>query len=263
MKRIIFFSIIIATAFFISCNTDEIDVFGEQDYVYFNIDDNYGALRDDNGFIKMQCSFALNPDKTITEMIYQLPIKVAGLPQGYNRPVTFEVVDSLTTAVQGEHYSLLQESDSQISEGETEGVMQIKVLKTPEMDDEIFKLAIKIVDNENLKAGPEPLVIVSLSNTYDKPSWWSSWGPLKSFTRVKCGLWLEYMEVSDGSNPWDVEPYIYYIDDQNGDGLPDKRTNESAQYESVRLFIEWLKKGDENGNPYIDENGQLVVDTFL
>ncbi len=262
MKKIAILSIVFFSLTYISCKVDEIDTFGQDDYVYFPFltDAQNEEEQDENGLMRREFTFALETDQALTQKEFSVLVNIAGTTKPVDRYISYQVIDSLTTAVEGTHYELLPETASVIPANSAQGVFSLKALKTPEMDSEIFRLAIKIVDNQDLKAGATSGTIISLSNIFDKPIWWRSWLGLGEFTQTKGRLWFEFMGVTDGSNPWDVEPYIAWVD--YGSGTLQRVDNVPARHESIRLFALWLAEGDENGDPYIDENGELVLDTF-
>lgn len=258
MSKIKILILIAMVAAISACSIDEIDVFGDADYVYFPIEDRVSDVVNDNGFLEMGYTFVFE-EESKHDIVYSMHVKMAGTPKPENRTISFHVVDSLSSATEGVHYELLPASESTIPAGEVNGEIKIKLLKTPEMNNSSVQLAITIIDNETLKAGAQPSASIEYSNFLLKPDWWITWY-LGEFTVVKGVLWFEFMNVKNGENPWSVEPYIRYATDS--DGNPVATLDQTAARQSVQRFVNWLQKGDQNGNPYVDENGNLVIDTF-
>lgn len=263
MKSIL--SIIISLLIFTACQIDEIKPFGEQDYAYFDIDDKDGVLLDKNKFLMQDYSFLLEFDETIESSIINYPTRIAGTAKNYERHHSIQVVDSLTTALQGVHFELLPETEHTISEGSTTGLIKLKLLKTPDMAHEVYQLAIVIVDNDELKAGPTNRLILSFHNTMEKPYWWPSPQSdlnIGEFTITKCLLWMRFHELLDGSDPWEREPYATWRQNKPGEGDFFWNPNNQQRALSVSQFIRFIEEGDKNGQDYIDENGNKVLDTI-
>lgn len=259
MNKIIIVSLIVVLAVFSACSIDEIDTFGSEAYVYFPIENERLETIDEYGYLEKNYTFIFEEEEAITEKVFELPVKLAGTTVDEDRTIAFEIVDSLSSAQEGVHYELLSETESIIPAGAVDGIIKVTLLKTAEMDETMFNLAIKIIDSDDLKAGPQDASVISYSNYLLKPNWWNSWF-LGDFTVEKCVLWFEFMDVYDGSDPWAVEPYIIWKKNNAGEDIP--WSNDTARKQSVQMFVLWLEEGDESGNPYIDENGMKVVDTI-
>lgn len=265
MKKIlIYFTIILCTAFN-ACTIDEIDTFSTEDYAYFDIDDQEGKLIGDYGYILQQYTFALESDQNTTEKTVTYPVTFAGSPKSNDRYVSVVVIDSLTTATEGLHFDLMSDSENIIPAGEMIGKMALKVYKTEDMDTERYQIALNIVDNDLINAGPKKKLLLTVSNQFEKPNWWydDPWSNeyIGEYTVTKCRLWMIFHDVLDGSDPWGKEPYVkwtYSYWSEKYIWVPVS----SKRLESIRLFALWLAEGDENGDPYIDENGIEVLSTL-
>ncbi|WP_430815950.1 DUF4843 domain-containing protein [Carboxylicivirga sp. RSCT41] len=259
MNKLIIVSLVILLAVVSACSIDEIETFSSEAYVYFPIENERLENIDDFGYLEKNYTFIFESEQAVSEKLYELPVKIAGAAIDKDRKIAFAVVDSLSSAKEGVHYELVSETESIIPAGVVDGTIKVMLLKTAEMDETMFDLAIKIIDSDDLKAGPQDAIIIKYSNFLLKPNWWNTW-TLGEFTIAKCVLWLNFMGVDDGSDPWAVEPYIIWKKNNAGDDIP--WANETARKQSVQMFVLWLEEGDENGDPYIDENGMDVVDTI-
>lgn len=244
-----------------ACSIDEIEVFADVDYVYFPIANPILEVVDDNGYLEKHYTFVYS-NVGVNEEVFSLPIQLAGLPNTTDRNVSFQVNDEYSTAIEGTHFELLSANESFIPANQIDGNIRIKLLKTPEMANQNFKIAIDISDNEYLKAGPQGSCVLNVSDFLTKPSWWGiSYNSfLGEFTMKKCALWFKYMDVSYGVDPWEFEPYVKVSENSDGDII--YVADDSTRRQSVQAFVLWLMEGDENGDPYMDENGVLVTDTI-
>lgn len=260
MKKIFTYCTLIFSIMFNACTVDDIDSFGDQEYINFDIDDNYGALIDENGYVKQDYSFAFEIDQSLNEKVFSLPVMIAGIPKTYDRTFSVQINDTLSTAEEGVHFELFADADNVILAGEETGLFRIKVKKTDDMDTTSYKLAFSIVDNNVIKSGWKSNVVLTISNGMEEPEWWPSFPSIGYFTKTKGRLWMAFHGVMDGTDPWLVEPYVEWGYDwqQNWVATPSR----SARTTSVRLFVIWLEQGDKDGNPYYDENGDLVLDTI-
>jgi len=262
MKNLLIYSVLILCTLFSACSIDEIESFGNEDYVYFDIDDNEGDYIDENGYLKQQFTFALEIDQTLTEKIVDFPVKIAGIPAASDRNFSVEIIDSLTTAIEGVHFDLVPETENFILSGEETGTFHLQLYKTEDLNTAAYKIAVDIVDNGIVNVGPRGKLILSVSNILEEPLWWEDHDYyLGYFTVQKARLWMIFHGVMDGSDPWNIEPYSEWVylswsDEWRFEAVYSKRM------ESIRLFALWLAKGDEDGNPYIDENGDEVLSTF-
>lgn len=263
MKKIFTYCALIISIMFTACEIDEFDTFGEEDFLGIDIDDNHGELIDGNGYLIQLYTFALEKDPTTTEQILNYSVKIAGMPDDVDRPFAVKLTDSLTTAIEGTHFEILEE-DNIISAGETTGTISIKVMRTATMKTESYKIALTIIENDYMKAGPDKKLIITVSDKFEKPLWWYSTyseSNIGVFSVRKAQLWFKFHDLYDGTDPWLVEPFAEWAENYYTK-IWEMKANRGLQMENARLFVAWLNQGDENGDPYYDENGILVVDTI-
>ncbi|MDE5422864.1 DUF4843 domain-containing protein [Ancylomarina sp. DW003] len=229
-----------------SCTQDDTMTYGDLNYIYFEEE----AV--DGVFPSTYFSFVFEED-ALTEKMLELPVIAAGKLAENDRLFSYQIVDSLTTAVEGVHFTI--DPASQIMPANAvEGNLLVKLLKTADMETVEYKLGLEIVSSDLFTAEMSTVMEISFSNFFAEPDWWydgSYYNPsLGAFTQVKGLLWLEFMGVTDGSNPWAVPPFI----NEWGYG---ERAKRQLSRES---FIRWLEVSP--GAPYYDENGELVLDTL-
>lgn len=223
-----------------SCKKDGLQFFDESNYLYID-------LVKDAALPFPQRSFTFTFDSPdVMEKSFQIPVKFAGRTATADRTFKISLVDSLTTAVNGTDFEISPDNQK-IEAGQKAGYITVKLKRTEKMKTATFNLVLKIEDNENFKPGHLPLVKVMVSDRLIKPEWWlaSHNRFLGNYSDLKCRLWLEFMKVSDGSDPWGIPYYqsfyfngtvnVYFVSD-----APAKS--------SVLAFKNWLRT--EKGDPF-------------
>lgn len=251
MKSRSIITIILLVLVFFSCSKDEIDTYGDTNYIFFE------KIGEDGEYPVQDFTFVFE-NETIMEKIVEIPVTYTGRFYGTDRDFSIEVVDSLTTATEGVHF-VIENKDGQKIEKNTEGGNAlIKVLRTEDMTEDVFQIGIRLVENNAFKIGQNNTILLNISDLFNEPDWWPVQNGfssnLGSFTVVKATLWLKFMGVTDGSDPWAVEPYGYT--NEYGSISP----VEAERKSSVVSFINWLSESE--GAPYYDENGTLVLLTI-
>lgn len=242
MKNI--FIALIGTLFFSACSIDEIDTFDSHNYLSFES-------------TSLSYTFAFS-DASVTSYDYEVPVVYAGRYADHD--ASFVVVPKVegSTALQGVHYELLDASDNVIPAGKNRGTAKIRLLRTEEMKDETFSLKLYIQENENFKPGITDSMVVNITDRLVKPDWWV-YTPytrfLGNYTETKLRLWFEFMGVTDGSDPFDTEEYVQWLDYGTG-VFSYKSYRDSAVKPKVAEFRDWLIR--EKGNPVDEATGRPV-----
>ena len=95
-----------------------------------------------------------------------------------------------------------------------------------------------------------------------KPDYWV-WDPydhyLGSYSSMKFRLWLEFMNVSDGTNPFETDKYIQWTDRGTGNFIY-KNYRESEVKTTVLEFRQWLY--NEKDNPYDEDLKAPVAESL-
>lgn len=254
MKKIayIFASLIACT--FASCSTDEIDKFVNNNYVYF---DDTNAVGDS---LKSKFTFTFSGDD-VKEALYTCPVYYYGRNIENTANFAVEVIPELTTAVEGTHYKKIEASDLVFEPKSNKSVFKVQLLRTADMKDNTYTLAVRLVDNGTFQVGPVACLMIDINDKLVKPDWWV-YTPHNRFfgnyTNTKLLLLLEYMGVSDGSDPFDTDEYTYMSDRGTGNYIY-KEIRDAAIRPVASAFRQWLIS--EKGNPK-DENGNFVINTL-
>jgi len=237
-----------------ACSEDEMMYYGDTNFVYFEREGEDGALP------IQRYTFLLEDDAT-NEKEVEIPIILIGSFTEADQLVGVEIVDSLTTAEAGKHYQL-NDAKQVFYPNSMNGNLIVNALRVPEMKDSVFTIGLKIISNEAFNAAQNNVLILEISDLFVKPDWWpleyTNTGNLGEFTVAKATLWLKFMGISDGSDPWAVPPYVaYYNHYADGWGW---HPSKADRVSSLNSFILWLRESE--GAPYYDENGELVLSTF-
>ncbi len=252
-KNILFLMLFIVGA--ISCTENDIMTYGEQDYIYLQ-----GWETREPGEV-LQTSFTfLFEDESVTEKIFEIPVMVLGKMSSTDRLFSINVVDSLTTAVEGTHFSI--DASSQIIQANsTEGSIKVNLIKTADMKDTDYQLGLELISSDNFAVGVSTVLKITYSDFFAEPDWWlyqlsDSYAHLGPFTQAKAILWLQYRGVTDGSNPlieYKSDNYNEWIGGYNY--FPTE-----VVWAHINGFKYWLET--DSGGPYYDENGDLIFETF-
>ncbi|WP_421918532.1 DUF4843 domain-containing protein [Marinifilum sp.] len=225
-----------------ACNTDDPIEYIGVDYVYFESEEEEGTL--------LEKSFTfLFEEETTTSKELEIPVAASGMLVDSDRLFSISIIDSLTTATEGTHFSI-DPAKLVIKAGEINGNVLVTLNRTAEMKDTVYTIGIELSKNDQFDRGFRTVCKVKFSDLFLEPEWWySSWQNIGPFTTTKGLLWLEYHEVTDGSDP--IE--IYYDDDF---GMYARE-----EFNAIKEgFKQWLTNHPEA--PIYDENEDLVASTL-
>ena len=246
MKNIKFIIICLwAVMMLASCKKDTLMFFDDNNYLYVN-------LTKETTQVYPQRSFTFTfAAESMKEKLFQVPVKFAGRLSDKDRSFKVSVIDTLTTAVNGEDFEIVSD-DQKILAGQSEGFIELKLKRTAKMKTATYTIAFKIEDNENFKSGQQPIAKVLVSDRLIKPEWWVAQHVrlLGTYSNLKCLLWLEYMKVNDGTDPWAAPYYM-------GLTFNVLTINEAKAKSSVLSFKNWLRT--EKGDPYDAELKNTVI----
>lgn len=225
--------------------TQDLQLFEENRYVSLDLEKNK------KGFAEYSYTFQYLPAES-EETEISVPVTLAGRIPDETQNFSIRVVDSLTTATQGTHYSL-DSTRNIIPAHSSKGQIYVKLKKTEDMSDISYTIGLEITDNENFSYGTNRLVVITFSNRLEKPEWWytDAKANIGYYTQRKLALWFEFWKITDGSDPWeDYKEWKYnrWIWD---------RDRAAADKE---MFEAWL---NEKPKEYVtDEYGDLVILTL-
>ncbi len=244
MKKILYITLCVIAVLETSCSTDEIEYFDSNNYIYFN-----ESVESGEDYPSLSYSFTFQ-ESSVKEVTYEIPVKYAG--RFINKDATFkwEVVDSLTTAIAGQQYELLDAGQQYISANDSIGKAKIKLLRSADMTSKSYDIVLQLVANENFRVGPVDRIKITVTDQLVKPDWWTS-SPyiryLGVYSPTKLKLWLEFMGVMDGSNPFETSKYVQWLDYGSGNYIY-KVYKDSEIKTTVAAFRTWLI--NTKGNPY-------------
>jgi hypothetical protein len=246
MKKLLYITLCIVVTVFSSCSKDEVDVFDSNNYLSFK-----------SSTISYTFTFQ---DASVTDTLYKVPVQYAGRYMDKDAAFQWKVVDSLTTAVAGTHYKLVDGSMSVPANGNV-GSGEVQLLRTADMKNASFVLTLQLVDNGIFKTGAIDLVKITITDKIVKPDWWDYTYNryLGAYSPTKLRLWLEFMGVKDGSNPFDSPEYIVWLDYGTGNFI--YKNYKDGQIKAATLsFKVWLR--DTKSNPYDNDLQKPVSETL-
>lgn len=256
MRPLIYLLLTVVVFFAGSCSTDEVDVFDNHNYISFDFDAKDGATIPSTSF-----TFTFS-DASVTEKAFEIPVTYAGRFSDREMSFAWQVVDSLTTAVEGVHYKIDRQASQSIVANSNSGVASITLLRTADMKEKTFELTLQLVENEYFKAGPTDRVKIMITDQLVKPDWWSATiynRYLGTYSSTKLRLWLEFMEVKDGTDPFETEKYIQWLDYGSGNYIyKNYRTSEVVS--TIMAFKNWLY--NDKGNPYDEDLKKPVAQSL-
>lgn len=255
MKVIYYFLLILSVVLWTRCSTDEIEKFDERNYISFDVNEI------EEGYPELSYTFTFS-EESVREAIYEVPVVYAGR---YNNKVvsfSWQVVEEESTAVLNTHYQLLDGDASFIEAGKNVGVAKIKLLRTGDMQNNFYELVLQLVENKSFKPGAIDRVKIVITDQLVKPDYWV-WDPydhyLGNYSSMKFRLWLEFMNVSDGANPFETDKYIQWTDRGTGNFIY-KNYRESEVKTTVLEFRQWLY--NEKNNPYDEDLKAPVAESL-
>ncbi len=252
MKKSIYLLLLITAVLQTACSKDEVEVFDSNNYIYFNVD-----AKDDEAYPSLSWTFTFM-DASVKSDVYEIPVKFAGRYLDKDAMFEWKVVDSLTTAIAGAHYEEIAPEEQTIQADKSEGVLKIKLLRTADMQNKSYDLVLQLVANDNFQVGPVDEIKITITDQLVRPDWWV-YTPyerfLGTYSLMKLRLWLEFMGVEDGSNPFESEQYVMWADYGTGNFIY-KLYKDGEVKSTVLAFKNWLYVDKEN--PY-DEDLKMPV----
>ena len=231
----------------VSCSTDESDKFDNHNYLSFQKS-------------SMSYTFAFSADD-VKSVEFDIPVAYAGRYSDADMLFSIVPVSEKSTAKEGTDYQLMDASQQVIKAGTNSGNGKIRLLRTPALKEESLKLVLAIAPNDHFLPGVADTLTVSISDQIVQPSWWdwsySRW--LGQYTKTKMLLWLEFMGVDDGSNPFDTEQYCHYVL-YTGYTEPSIVYHEWVAIPKLMEFRQWLL--NTKNNPMDPDLGMPVVETL-
>ncbi len=166
MKKSLLFAMALGLAFS-ACSKDEVPLYDTENANFIEF---VGASEDTTAF-----SFMFHPE-VAAGGTYDLaiPVKILGLAKDKDRTYTVTVVDTLTTAEAGKHYTMPE--TTVFRAGMYEDTLYVKLHSTADLKTNVVSLGIRIENNSEFFAG-QPDYRESIWHISDKiaqPEWWNS-----------------------------------------------------------------------------------------
>jgi hypothetical protein len=129
-----------------SCEYEKLPTYSGQDQIYFAYADDGSTNTANELFVHFGYDEPMKPETTL-----YVSVKVMGSLADVDRPVSFVLVDSLTTATPGRDVELLPEQ-SFVPAGKVLGSVAVKIKNTAALYDTVFRASIRLVGNEYFHA---------------------------------------------------------------------------------------------------------------
>ncbi|MGN6416795.1 MAG: DUF4843 domain-containing protein [Pseudobacter sp.] len=227
--------ILIICSWLAACSKDAVDKYGDESFVFFvNKGDDTSALK------PVEYSFAFHPgaDKDTIPLL----VKLMGKLKDENRAVAITVAASQTTAIASD-YQL--PATLTFRAGRALDTLLLVLNKSDRLKTSKFKIRIALQANEHFSLGPlaNQYADITFSDMIARPDWWTSvveTNFLDKYSDTKYRLFIEATGVADMTGLAETEQRAYAI-----------------------IFRDFLARGRENGEQYVDENGQINVSPNL
>lgn len=124
-------------------------------------------------------SFLLLPSSVLQDTL-RIKVKTMGLPADRDRIVRGETITEGTTAVEGTHFKFI---DGMVRAGQTEGTLNVLLLRTPDIKGKTVSLNLKIAETADFKPGvvEDNFFTLSWSDNLVKPSNWDAFIGLSTY----------------------------------------------------------------------------------
>lgn len=244
MKKYIY--IIAAALLSAGCSTDDLAKFDADHYLYFDTD-------------ALSYTFAYN-EESVRSVAFDIPVSMAGRFLDDERSFTVVVVDTATTANAGVDFVL--PAAPTVEAGKMGTSLRVELNRTAVLAEKDLVITLCIVPDGNFRPGHIPVVTLTVSDRVIQPDWWEN-APhgtnLGAYTPTKLLLWFEYMDVHDGSDPWD-DPEYYYMTDRGTGNYIYKEYKSGVLRSNVISFRGWLRT--QKGDPMDPDAGKPVSETL-
>lgn len=230
-----FYLITLLGCWLMSCKKDAVDEFGETSYIYLA-----NKLNDSSSVKPIEYSFAFHPGSNKDTI--PLLIKLIGRVSDADRSVDIAVDPSNTTALPGD-YEL--PGPNVLRSGRAWDNIALVLHNSDRLKTGKFKLRLVLNETEFFRLGPpgNRYIDITFSDMIARPNWWNQDMEnlfLGAYSDTKYRLFIEATGVADLTGLTETEKRAYAI-----------------------IFRDFLARGRENGEVYVDENGQINVSPNL
>ena len=200
MKKSLLFAMALGLAF-VACSEEEVPLYDTENSNFIEF---VNPTEDTTAF-----SFMFHPE-VAAGGAYDLaiPVKILGQAKDFDREFKIIVVDTLTSATAGTHYTMPEKFVFRA--GLFEDTVYIKLHRTADLKTDKVTLGLRIVNNDEFMAGlfdyRESIWVIN--DAIAQPAWWTSTISntyLGSYSDKKYALLIEVTGVSDWTNLTDFE----------------------------------------------------------
>lgn len=226
MKYLLIIVSVLLVSFLYSCKIDEIDTYSGENYIYFA----------HNGKDILEYSFSFHPGKDFDTI--PLVVKLIGEIADQDRKIELFVDNDSTTAAQSD-FQL--PSNVVLRAGHHMDTIDLILYKSEKLLEEKFNIHLKIADGTALLCGPQTNIFLNVlfSDMLSRPGWWDA--------SVVNNFLGEYSDAK----------YRYFIEATGVADLTDMSESEKRAY--ALIFRDFLRKGRDQGEIFVDENGNPIT----
>ena len=164
MKMRYIIIILVTLCVFAACSEDKFTTYDSTRYLYFA----KGITTD-----SITESFFFYPDETTHDI--RLELLFAGDPVTEAMAYRIDVDESLTTAVKGTDFDF--ESERTWPVGKERDTLVLKLIKTPKLDNQMFRVVLKVTPTTDFEVGPTKNARsqrVIFTSKAIAPAWWDA-----------------------------------------------------------------------------------------
>lgn len=229
MKHVLY-TIFLISSCLAGCSKDEIDHYGNTDYIFFSTDT----------ATTIEYSFAFNPG--VEKDTVGVVLKLVGKLGTADRPVALAVDPAYTTAIASD-YKLPDQVV--LRAGHAADTIPLILHKSARLQTGKFKIRLVLNQNDQFQPGPPTnrYLNIIFSDMIARPGWWTNivtTNFLGTYSDTKYRLFIEATGIADMTGLSENEQRAYAI-----------------------IFRDFLARGREQGEVYEDENGQVNVSPNL
>ncbi len=217
------------------CSKDKVDDYGETSYLYLA-----NSFTDTSKVKPIEYSFAFHPGANKDTV--PILVKLIGKLSDEDRPVTIAIDAAHSTALTSD-YEL--PGPALLRAGRAMDTIALVLHNSDRLMTGKFKLRLMLNESEHFRLGPpgNQYVDVTFSDMIARPAWWNKTVEdnfLARYSDMKYRLFIEATGIADMTGLSETEQRAYAI-----------------------IFRDFLARGRENGEVYLDEYGMINVSPNL
>lgn len=172
---------------FAACTDENYKVYDttQKDAVFFDYVDNKGVSTD-------SVNYAFNYDIATVHTI-NIPVRLMGMPSAHERKLSISPVDSLTTMVEGTHYTI---DNAVLPADSVQTTIKVNLIrnKDSQLREKTFVLYLRLGENDDLRAVGKKDFKISYSDIRpaERPDWWVTYAPFPTYSFESAQLFFQY-----------------------------------------------------------------------